>query len=106
MRLRSLFFLTFFVLCGHGLALADGFRCPKNDRLINDGDSMKKVIAKCGPPATREDLVTSGCTEDGVCESAKIGELWTYDFGPFYLTKILSFHGQTLVKVEDGFYGK
>ena len=106
MRLRCFFVVTFVALWRQGFDRADGFRCPKNDRLISDGDSMKKVIAKCGPPATREDLITSGCTEDGVCQSYKIGELWTYDFGHYYLTEILSFHGQTLVKVKEGSYGK
>jgi hypothetical protein len=106
MRLGHLLLIVFFSLCGRDPARADGFRCPKNDHLIGDGDSMKEVIVKCGPPAKREDLVTSSCTENGVCERYKIGEQWTYNFGPYYLTRILTFHRETLVKVDEGGYGK
>jgi hypothetical protein len=39
------------------------------------------------------------------CFSYKVGELWVYDFGPYTLNIILSFKGELLAKVEQGFYG-
>jgi hypothetical protein len=86
-------------------ALAEGFRCPKNDRLVEAGASMKRVVKICGQPKEREDLTTTTCTEDGECSSFKVGERWLYDFGPYTLTIILSFAGTRLAKVEQGEYG-
>jgi hypothetical protein len=86
-------------------AVGDGFRCPKNDRLVESGASMNRVAKICGQPKEREDRISTTCNEDGECFSSKVGERWLYDFGPYNLTIILSFAGTRLEKVEQGEYG-
>ena len=55
MFLRGLFLAGLLLVAIETPALGEGFRCPKNDRLVDAGSSMKKVIKICGPPKTRED---------------------------------------------------
>jgi hypothetical protein len=105
MFLRGLCLAVLLSVATEAPALGEGFRCPKNDRLVETGASMKKVVKICGQPKEREDLTTTTCTEDGECSSVKAGERWVYDFGPYTLTIILSFTGTRLAKVEQGEYG-
>jgi hypothetical protein len=102
MFLRRLFLAGLLLVAVETPVFGEGFRCPKNDRLVEAGFSMKKVIKICGPPKTREDLITSNCDE---CDRYKVGELWIYDFGPYTLEIVLTFMGERLTKVDQGGYG-
>jgi hypothetical protein len=107
MFLRSLGLVLVLLLFAESSALAGGFRCPKNQRLIEQGATMSQVIGICGQPKSREDLISAACDEvDPNCYPYKIGELWIYDFGPYTLTLILTFYKNRLAKVEQGSYGE
>lgn len=88
------------------LAHADGFRCPGSGRLVQDGDTMAEVEAKCGRPKTREDLYGPSCTSENDCVSVKMGELWMYDLGRNSLTRRLFFAGNILKAIDYGRYGE
>lgn len=105
MFLRGLFLASLLLVAIETPAFGEGFRCPKNERLVEVGSSMEKVIKICGPPKTREDLIGVVCSESDDCFSVKVGELWVYDFGPYTLNIILSFEGERLAKVDQGDYG-
>jgi hypothetical protein len=81
----------------HQRPVADGFRCPRTDRLVDEGDSSAEVRSKCGAPTSQE-------TFPGRCR--QFDERWIYDFGPAYLTRILLFKCGRLVRVELGGYGQ
>jgi hypothetical protein len=106
MFLRGWLLGALLLLASEGQVLADGFRCPKTDRLVEVGYSMKDVVARCGPAASRKDLFETDCSQGGECYLVRTGEIWTYDFGPSYLTRILYFRGVSLFKVEEGKYGR
>jgi hypothetical protein len=86
-------------------ALGDGFRCPRTEKLIAVGNSMSKVVAKCGEPTSREDVTETECSSHGHCWTVKTGERWLYRFGLYDLSKILFFAGGRLAKIDDGDYG-
>jgi hypothetical protein len=106
MVLRGLFLSVLLLLASGGRAWAEGFRCPKTDRLIEVGDPVKKVVATCGQPASKEDLIETHCDSPTTCYEVRTGEIWTYDFGPAYLTRILYLKGGFLIRVDEGMYGK
>jgi hypothetical protein len=106
MGLRRCLLSALLLLASAGQVFAEGFRCPKTDRLVELGYLMKAVVAKCGPPASREDFFENDCSEGNGCYLVRTGEIWTYDFGPSYLTRILYFRGVSLFKVEEGMYGR
>lgn len=107
MSLRKLGLILSLLLFAESSALAGGFRCPKNQRLVKEGAIMGEVIAICGQPKSREDLISHECNEhEPLCLPHKIGELWLYDFGPYTLTLILTFYGNRLAKVDQGDYGQ
>jgi Protein of unknown function (DUF2845) len=106
MFLRGCLLSALLLLACESQVLAEGFRCPKTDRLVEVGYTMKDVVARCGPPLSREDLFETDCTQGGNCYLVRTGEIWTYDFGPSYLTRILYFRGVSLFKVEEGMYGR
>lgn len=107
MFLRRLGLILALVLLAESSALAGGFRCPKNQRLVKEGAIMGEVIAICGQPKSREDLISYECSDwETSCYPHKTGELWLYDFGPYTLTLILTFYGNRLAKVEQGDYGQ
>jgi Protein of unknown function (DUF2845). len=87
-------------------ASAEGFRCPKNDRLVEVGDSEDQVKEICGPPESRKDVMGTVCETNDYCYLAKIGERWVYDFGPSYFKRYLLFQDGHLTQVELGMYGK
>jgi hypothetical protein len=106
MFLRRLGLVFALLLFAESSALAGGFRCPKNQRLIEEGATMSQVIGICGQPKSREDLISNECSEwETRCYPHKTGELWLYDFGPYTLSLILTFYGNRLAKVEQGNYG-
>ena len=106
MTLRGFLMGALLLLASEGGVWAEGFRCPKTDRLVEIGYSTKKVVARCGQPMSREDLIETDCSESGACYPVKTGEIWYYDFGRSYFTRILYFKGGLLIKVEEGTYGK
>lgn len=90
-----------------GAAGADSFRC--GTRLVTDGDSMDKVEALCGPPASvqrREILARPirwfrGRPYYTSWEPVPIPvEYWTYNLGPTKLMRRLKFEDGLLVDVE------
>jgi hypothetical protein len=106
MTWRGFLLSALLLLASVGRVWAEGFRCPKTDRLVEVGYSMKKVVAMCGQPTSREDLIETDCSESGACYPVKTGEIWHYDLGRNYLTRILYFKGGSLIKVEEGMYGR
>lgn len=106
MFLRGCFLSALLLLTSEGQVWAEGFRCPKTNRLVEVGYSMKKVVAVCGEPASREDLFETDCPSNDDCHLVRTGEIWSYDFGPNYLTRILYFRGGSLIRVEEGMYGR
>jgi hypothetical protein len=106
MFLRRLGLAILLVIVTEATALGGGFRCPKNQRIVEEGSTTTQVIAICGQPKSREDLTSGDCDEFGRCSHPhKVGELWIYDFGPYTLTIILTFYGNRLMKVDQGNYG-
>ncbi len=97
MTLRHLA-LVGFVLCVVSTAAhAEGFRCPRTDRLINEGDTAGEVRSKCGDPSSRDTI--SG-------RHRQFDERWTYDFGPYDLMRILLFKRGRLMRIDLGEYGQ
>ena len=77
------------------------FRC-RND-LVNVGDVMKSVQAKCGEPATRERICERAMPdEDGRLAPCLDVERWTYrpGYGQFITT--MRFEDGTLVEISYG----
>lgn len=90
-----------------GTAGADSFRC--GTRLVTDGDSMDKVEALCGPPASirRKEILARpirwfrGRPYYTSWEPVPIPvEYWTYNLGPTKLMRRLKFEDGLLVDVE------
>ena len=103
--MRRLVLAILLVIVSEATALGGGFRCPKNQRIVEEGSTTTQVMAICGQPKSREDLTSGDCDEFGRCDLHKVGELWIYDFGPYTLTIILTFYGNRLAKVDQGNYG-
>jgi hypothetical protein len=82
----------------------DGFRCPITGRLVQVGDSARRVEKRCGRPDAREPLVEEYC-DQGHC-TRRTGERWTYDFGRTYFVRYLLFFNGSLTRIEDGEYGE
>jgi hypothetical protein len=83
----------------------DGLRCPSTGRLVQVGDSARKVEKRCGPPDAREPVVEEQCTDQGYC-SRRVGERWTYDFGRTYFVRYLLFFNGKLAQIAEGEYGE
>jgi hypothetical protein len=83
----------------------EGLRCPSTGRLVQVGDSSRKVEKRCGPPDAREPVVDEQCTDQGYC-SRRVGERWTYDFGQTYFVRYLLFWNGRLAQIEEGEYGE
>jgi hypothetical protein len=89
--------IALLLLSNESHAFADGFRCPRTDRLVEEGDTMSQVWVSCGTPRVRQNILGR--------RGAKSGELWIYDFGPSYFVRILRFNGNYLTNIADGMYG-
>ena len=98
-----------------GATHADAMRC--GSKLVTDGDSAAKVLARCGEPAqivetvvyrTFRPLHFQGSHLFPVGLETTVGilvERWTYNFGPFKLMRVLAFENGYLVEVETLGYG-
>jgi hypothetical protein len=77
------------------------------------GDTTFDLLARCGPPATRdsrlekETVVSGGEGGMPVVTSSRTVtvEVWAYDFGPRAFVRLLTFADGKLRKVETGSYG-
>ena len=106
---HSLRFLAALALCA-GVARADGsLRC--GGRLVSVGDARIDLLGRCGEPALRDrrlderwEGVTDGTKGQGRRTTTVIEE-WTYDFGPFKLTRIATLKNGTLADIRTGGYG-
>jgi len=83
----------------------DGLRCPSTGRLVQVGDSARKVEKRCGRPDAREPVVEEHCNDQGDCRR-RVGERWIYDFGQTYFVRYLLFWDGQLAQIEEGEYGK
>jgi hypothetical protein len=101
-----------FVVVAIALALAApahayGLRCGK--RLVGDLALEGEVLSKCGPPATsnsRQVLQVINIAPD-VQQVVEIQiDEWLYDFGPDWLTQLVTFENGRLVDVHSGNYGE
>ncbi|RME32534.1 MAG: DUF2845 domain-containing protein [Gammaproteobacteria bacterium] len=70
-------------------AAASSLRC--GNLLVLVGDSKYRVLDRCGEPDHRERI--SGDLERPV-------EEWVYHRGPQRFTRILTFEGSTLIRIE------
>jgi hypothetical protein len=96
MTLRHLALVGLILSVMSTAARAEGFRCPRTDRLINEGDTADEVRSKCGDPSSQDAI--SG-------RRRQFDERWTYDFGPYDFTRILLFKRGRLIRVDLGGYG-
>jgi len=80
---------------------------------FHEGDSTFDVLARCGPPATRDARIETQAVWSGgdggppvvtAWRSVTV-EVWGYDFGPRSFLRFLTFADGKLVKVETGSYG-
>ncbi len=78
---------------------------------FHEGDSTFDVLARCGPPATRdarleERAISSADGGQQVTLSRTYAvEIWSYDFGPRSFVRHLTFADGKLVKIETGSSG-
>ncbi|MGQ0385283.1 MAG: DUF2845 domain-containing protein [Gammaproteobacteria bacterium] len=110
-HLASSFVLAAALACA-GTAGADSFRC--GSRLLTDGDSIDKVEALCGPPASirRTEVLQRpvrwyrGRPYYLSFEPVPIPvEWWIYNLGPSKLMRRLKFEDGLLVDVETLSHG-
>ena len=73
-----------------GTADAASMRCGSS--IVKTGDTKLEVLDKCGEPALRE--VVSGADDVKV-------EIWTYRGSPTRLTRVLTFRGSRLERIES-----
>jgi len=97
----------------------EGFRCYRTNRLINVGDRLPEVRARCGAPdfadsrAEKRKVKLRVRRQDGVWQESLTEEEvvevvideWTYDFGRRKFMRHLHFENGRLVSVATGSYG-
>ena len=94
-------------------AAADSFRC--GPMLVNDGDSVSELLARCGQPkektsrsVMRAPVVWYGSRMvrvPGDMMETKV-ETWVYDFGPHKLMQQVEIEGGIVTSVRTLGYGK
>jgi hypothetical protein len=112
-KIKILFIVIGFLLfVFNSYASANYFRC--NENIIQTGDSKMEVIEKCGDP---DDSEVVGTIEEGEIVNGKNGkngkiriikqevEKIYYNCGEGRKTKILTFEGGVLRKIENGDLG-
>ena len=77
------------LLAANAQATDSSWRCGQ--KIIEIGDSKYDVLTKCGEPKFKEEI--SGADERRV-------EEWIYKQGSRQLTRVLTFSGTRLVKIE------
>ena len=99
----ALFFLI--VLSSSASAVPTTMRC--GTRIVQTGDSMFKVLRKCGEPSTKAvvgekrvwDAERHRNSHKGSSITVTV-ERWTYDLGGRRFPRVLTFYGDRLVKIE------
>jgi Protein of unknown function (DUF2845) len=83
----------------------DSLRCDGG--LVATGDTALDLLAKCGPPALREDRVVERAVVVGAFErrDAAVVERWTYNFGPERFIQVVTLEGGKVRHVQRGGYG-
>lgn len=103
-------------LLGAASAHADSMRC--GNYLVNSGDTQSRVLEVCGAPQRAwddgfiEEIVRDGVYqppggEPGQTHSKERRRVipvykWEYNFGAGTFLKILIFHSDTLVSIQNG----
>ena len=91
---------------------ADSLRCDGG--LVSTSDTTLDLLAKCGPPALREDRLVERAAVVVLEAQRKLGyerrdsavvERWTYNFGPERFIQIVTLEGGKVHRVERGGYG-
>jgi len=92
-----------------GLALepVESMRC--SSKLVQVGDTKVDVLAKCGEPALRENIVRKHSVKKSkskrgstVEDRSRVDDQWTYDFGPHNFIYTLTFEGVELKSIGRG----
>jgi hypothetical protein len=100
------------------IAKADGMSCGYN--MVVSGDSLYRVLSVCGNPAAAVRRVEQRYVDHRICRSINgkvrcssypelinvVVDQWTYDFGRYRFTQILTFEQGLLMKVEVGPRGR
>lgn len=95
---RGLWLLVAMAVAAPVLA-GSSMRC--GSRLVEEEDYAAEVIAACGEPALRDTQAISGPHGGLVADT----EIWTYDFGPQKLLRLVKLqHGQ-VSRIETDGYG-
>jgi hypothetical protein len=96
-------------LAGFCLALepVESMRC--GSKLVQLGDTKVGILAKCGEPALRENIVRSNSVKKSkskrgstVEDRSRVDDQWTYDFGPQDFIHTLTFEGVELKSIGRG----
>ena len=95
---------------------AQALRC--NNKLINPGDDMQKVLDSCGEPDTtyfydiKPEPLYHDHTHDAYCNHVieyrvpETIEVWTYNFGPTQFVRELHFKDNHIVNISRPRYGQ
>ena len=87
---------------GHGASLDCG------GGIISEGDTRMDVLAKCGPPDSKESHDEELVERLGQGERRKTFiavEEWTYDFGPARFSRIVTLRNGKVADIRSGNYG-
>lgn len=86
---------------------ASTWRC--GSRLVALGDSVAKVLSRCGEPSARTEsleAVTVRWTPTREVTRIVSVETWTYDPGPRQFVRALTFRDGTLTCIDELSYGE
>ena len=86
---------------------AYGMRC--NHRIVSEGNSLDEVFGLCGEPATKENIQLEYISRhnSGIENVSYVDkEFWVYAARSGSSSKLLTFIGGKLEKIDDGRYGE
>ncbi len=97
--LRGLCLLA--ALLGAQPALASGsMRC--GNRIVDEGNLAAELIAACGAPSFRDQWVFGVPGQNSYVAET---EVWTYDFGPSQLLRLIKLRDGQIIDIETDGYG-
>jgi Protein of unknown function (DUF2845) len=99
-------FLTLLLLLPHAGLSAASLDCSGG--IISVGDSRADLLAKCGPPDSKESHYEelSSRPDQSVRQKLFVTvEEWTYDFGPSRFTRIVTLTNGKVADIRSGNYG-
>lgn len=101
MKLGTLPFL-FLAALASAAAQADSFRCGSD--LVSVGATAAEVLAKCGPPASKQTIVEDVIARNANGGTRKIGEAfterWRYDRGKGQYPAVLTVRDEVVRAIE------